>query len=191
MAIITLEEYKTWATINSPNQDSRLTPMIEAASIMVEKYLDYSFTIDGAGATVPVQKTKKFVLYHGFQDEFLLPDTDTTIVSITPYIVNPTASSISQAELSPLEEEEYLIEEDIGLLRVFRKLYKGWGLTVVYDTSKTPDEAIKMACCMLVDYWKDSDFKTNMTQGGMAVTQTPVRVLPKHIEAILNTYRKI
>lgn len=191
MAIITLDEYKTWATINSPNQDARLAPLVEAASVEIESYLDYKFTIDAQGATVPVQKTKRIVLYDESQFEFLLPDTDTTIVSVTPFIVNPTASSIAMANLEPLTADEFLIEEDIGLLRVYRKLYRGWGLDVVYDTSKTPDEAIKMACCMLIDYWKDSDYKTNITQGGMAVTQTPVRVLPKHIEAILNCYRRI
>lgn len=191
MAIITLAEYKTWATINSPNQDTRLQQLIDAAAKEIEQYLDYTFTIDELGDTVPVQKTKKIVPRSEFQTEFLLPDTDTSIVSVTPYIVNPTSSSISTDLLAELTEDEYLVEEDIGLLRVFRKLYRGWGLEVVYDTSKTPDEAIKMACFMLVDYWEGNDYKTNITQGGMAVTQTPVRVLPKHIEAILNTYRLI
>lgn len=191
MALVTLAEYKSWATINSPNQDTRLQQLIDAATVEIESYLDYKFTVDELGDTVPVQKTKKIVPHNEFQTEFLLPDTDTAIVSITPFIVNPTASSISTDLLTALTEDEYLVEEDIGLLRIFRRMYRGWGLEVVYDTSKTPDEAIKMACFMLIDYWKDSDYKTNITQGGMAVTQTPVRVLPKHIEAILNGYRKI
>ncbi|BAV81300.1 hypothetical protein [Vibrio phage VCPH] len=193
MAVITLDDYKAWATIKSPNQDTQLTPLVEAASAAVESFLGYKFTTDTSGVDTPKRVTKKYPLAHRFQDEFLLPDMDVSILTISVYSTNhyTTINPAVELLMADLDPSEYHVEEDIGLLKIFRRMYEGWGIEVVYDTSKTPDEAVKLATCLLVDYWKDKDFNTTVTQGGQSVSHVSTRVLPKHIEAILNMYRQI
>lgn len=194
MAVITLDEYKAWATIKSPNQDDKLTPLVLAASEAVEAFLGYKFTTDDAGVDTPKRVTKKFPLAHAHQNEFLLPDTDTKILTVGVYSTNhyTTINSAVELLMADLDESEYHIDEDIGVLQVFRRLYEGWGIEVTYDTSKSPSEAVKLATCLLIDYWKDQDFNSTVTMGSGApsVTHVSTRVLPKHVEAILFMYRQ-
>lgn len=184
MSIITLEEYKTYAGISSPNKDAEITVLLEPATEMIEGYLKYTFTSDDMEAPVAVQKTETF-LTSPFQQEYLLDEVDTTVANVS-------FAGIQGNSAPELTADDWFADTRLGKVTLFYPVDSAvFKCTVEYDVTKTPTESIKLAACMLVDYWNQKDFKSAIAQGGQSVTYTPVRTMPKHIENILNNYRTL
>tara|TARA_Y100001956_G_C4122832_1_gene188431 strand:+ start:1930 stop:2484 length:555 start_codon:yes stop_codon:yes gene_type:complete len=182
MSIITLEEYKTYAGISSPNKDTEINVLLQPATEMIEGYLKYTFTSEDLNTPVPVRKTEVF-LTSPFRQEYLLDEVDTTVANVS-------FEGIRGQGAPDITTEDWFADTRLGKITLFYPLesiiYK---CTVEYDVTKTPTESIKLAACMLIDYWNQKDFKSAIAEGGQSVTYTPVRTMPRHIENILNNYR--
>lgn len=181
-SIITLEEFKQYAGISSPNKDSQITPLLVPATEMIQAYLKIDFTSLDLTTIVPELKTETFITQES-QAEYLLDTWDVEIVDVTLKGVG------RYGQVRELVEGDWFADTTIGKITFFQELSEKYLCTVQYNTAKNPNEVLKLAACMLTDYWIQQDFRTTTSNNGQSVTHTPVRVLPKHIESILNTYR--
>ncbi|CAM0079017.1 head-tail adaptor [Vibrio phage D51] len=182
MSIITLEEFKVYASISSPNQDDRINALLEPATEMIEGYLKQTFTSEDLDTPVTASKTETF-LTRPFEQEYLLDEVDTTIANVS-------LAGIRGNEAPELTADDWFPDTRLGKVTLFYPMTDTiFKITVEYDVTRSPTESIKLAACMLVDYWLQKDFNSAVAQGGQSVTYVPVRTLPKHIENILNNYR--
>lgn len=183
MALITLEEFKNYAGINSPNKDTAIEALLSPASEMVQGYLKYEFTSEDVNTPLPARKIERF-LTSELQPEYLLDHVDVDVISVS-------LEGIRGAGAPELEEGDWFVDTRLGKITFFVDMYNRYYCDVEYDTTSSLSEAVKLACCMLVNYWLQQDFNAAVAGAGQSVTYTPVRVLPKHIESILNIHRAL
>lgn len=187
---VNLDNYKIWADIKSPNQDAKLNQLIAPACEMIQEYLGFNFTIDeNTLETVSQRKSYKYLFQHDYDCDILLPDWNTQIVSIELFLKQGDAGS---TPLPEVVEGDYYVNETTGVLHMAIPVSDRWGMDITYDNSYDLDSTTVLATYMLIDYWKDKNFESTVSQqSGNFVTRTPVRVLPKHIESMLNAKRGI
>jgi len=185
MSIITLEEYKVYASINSPNLDDQITPLLEPATRVIEGYLGYTFLSDNV-SVIP-KKTYRFRT-NKLQQDYVLPDLNTNISFIR---LIPLTPSIDEANAIDLTDNDWFCEVDIGVISIFKPLMTLFIAEAEYITSHTAAEDIKLAGLMLVDYWRNKDHQQSITNQGQSVVKAPIRNLPKHVESILAQHRKV
>lgn len=181
--IITLEEFKAYAGISSPNKDDQINPLLVPATEMVQNYLKIDFTSLDLDTPAVKRVTEKFLTTEN-QPEYLLDTYDTEVVSVV-------LEGLQGRQAPELTADDWFADTRIGKITLLFNPSDTYFCVVEYDTTKSPTELVKLAACMLVDYWLQKDFNSAVAASGQSVTYTPVRVLPKHIENILNTYRTL
>lgn len=189
MDIITLEEYKVYATISNIAQDDQINALIPASTEAIQAYLGYVFT-DDSDPDVTNPRVVKSIKLQPYQTEYLLPHTDTDISLVTWRPYGPYGDSTAEVP-SILEDTEWFADGEIGMITFIRPITRNHFADIEYRTSKTVTEDIKLATLMLVDYWRNKDFRQTITNQGQSVTSTPTRNLPKHVQALLNPHRKL
>lgn len=189
MSIVTLDEVKRYMKISSPNQDEALTALLEPATEVVEGYLKYKFTSDDVTTPVSEKRTEKFLL-NPYQQDYLLDTTDTDVIYVSWSIPYQNIGSSITVQLPEITDEDYFVDQCLGRITFFRTISQRTICEVEYNTAKTPTEGIKLATMMLISYWQEKEFNQTITNQGQSVTRTPVRTLPKHVESILNLYRR-
>ncbi len=183
MALITLEEFKAYAGINSPNRDDQINPLLEPSGEMIQGYLKIEFTSEDINTPIPERRTERFLTAE-LQPEYLLDEVDVDVLSVT-------LEGIRGAGAPELEEGDWFTDTRLGKITFFVDMTNCYYCNVEYDSTRSLNEAIKLANCMLVNYWLQQDFNSAVAGAGQSVTYTPVRVLPKHIESILNIHRAL
>lgn len=183
--IITREEYKTYASINSGNSDDQIDALLNPVSLTIENYLGYKFLADA--------EITQRILLRDYQTEYLITNVGAELTGVTLKALNPTASSISSYPNEiVLTEDDWFFESDIGMLTILASVPSNYQAVISYTITKEISDEIKLAALMLLDYWRDSkNFKTSVTQQGQSVSKVPVGNLPSHIEAIINPIRRI
>lgn len=195
MAFITLEEYKTYATISSPNQDNQITALLEPVSQTIEAYLGYTFTDDSTAVSNP--RKRAVFMIQKFQQEYLLDETDTYISYVQWDVANPYigyGSSIRQdvSESRILGDNEWFADVRIGKITFLRPISQDYIATIEYKTTKTISEDIKLAALMLLDYWiNKKNFNASIVNQGQSTTKVAMKNLPAHIEAIIYPHKKV
>lgn len=185
-AYISIDDYKVWADIKSPNQDSQINQLLEPACLVVQDYIGYTLTLDGNNDPTTPEKVFKYFFKHKNDTEILLPDMDTEISSVALFV---KGLPVGTSTLPTLTEDNFHIDELASVLHLETNISSDWGVAVTYTYSNKLTDSIRLATYMLVDYWRNKDFQMVKLQGGQSVTSTPTRVLPKHIESILNASR--
>lgn len=184
-AYVVLDDYKTWADIKSPNQDAQINQILEAACDVVQEYIGFKLTIDGSGDATTPEKVFRYQFTHPYDHAVLLPDWNAEISEIKFFVKNgATAYTIPD-----ITTDNYYVDDMAGVLHLTIPISTSLGIEVKYTYSNPLTESIKLATYMLIDYWRNKDFQMVKLQGGQSVTSTPTRVLPKHIESILNSSR--
>ena len=183
---VTLSDFKTWADIKSPNHDAQINQLLDTACIVVQDYIGYQLTIDANGDTLTPEKVFKYMFQHPHDCDILLPDFDADISKVELFLKNATASS---SVLPEITDANYYVDELAGVLHLNIGISTRLGIAITYTYSNAVDDALKLATYMLIDYWRNKDFQMVKLQGGQSVTSTPTRVLPKHIESIINARR--
>jgi hypothetical protein len=181
---VDLDGYKTWADMKSPNQDPAITQLLSPACIVVQDYIGFQLTIDAQGGTLAPEKIFKYFFKHRFDQEILLPDWNAQVTALALFMRGD-----SSVVLPTLGVDNYYVDDMAGVLRLDVPVSTSIGINITYTYSNALDDAIKLATYMLIDYWRNKDFQMVKLQGGQSVTSTPTRVIPKHIESILNPYR--
>lgn len=182
---ITMQEYKGWAGLTSPNQDPQIAPLIPAACEAVQEYIGYTINpLDVDGNPISTDKVFRYMFKSRYDNEILLPSWNS----------KPSAAALVMRHnpnivVRTLEDYNYYIDELTGKLTLTTEIQEGLGLAVTYTETNEATDSIKLATYMLIDYWKEQDFQVVKSQSGQSVTSTPVRVLPSHIESLLDSYR--
>lgn len=198
-ALFTLEDYKTYASINSPSQDEQIELLIPAVASAVQTFLGYeleelplsdpnqfSFVTDVELGKTVVQLTSPY------QQDYLLDNFDTSVTKVKLELVTAPGSSISSPNTAEeLDPSEWFADPTLGKLTILRPIGQRYRMHVTYDYDTiAAGKDIVLAGMMLLDYWRDKkNFNKTVVSQGQSTTKIAMSNLPKHIESILNMYR--
>lgn len=165
--MILLEDYKSYVEINSPNQDSKLTPLVAYVNDFVEKYCGTKFS--------PQTVTGERLLIS--EGGFILPNAP--LISIDNIeLINDDRTFEYWPRL-----EEGTVEVDFED-SVYARVDYTWGF------SQMPD-GVKLPCYELITYFSKREFNKSRSLGGETITYLDPSVIPPHIRAGLDLYRYI
>ncbi len=184
--LITLEDVKIFAGINSVNSDSSISDLIPKATSIVRNYCGRNFVdyfaepkteyFSGGGPSLyPVEIPVQSILNIEFSGDF--GETYNTLVEYTDFVYNLETDTI-----------------DVLGIDTFPKTINGYKLTYLGGYEVAPAD-LKQATIDLVLYYMKSDMAVKSTRSpGSSATQVEYIVnatLPSHIRRVLDSYRLI
>jgi hypothetical protein len=163
MEIITLAEYKVFASISSPNQDAQLTPLVNFVNEFVSDYLGVSESV---------------VEYLDNSNTLLLPSSQLV------------ASIVGDIYTNGILVPNSIITDfmQLGFKVVFATPITGKVIITLSNSVGNP--AIKEACFLLVKYYLKEEYKPNIQSGQEQVQASEPKGLPIYIKNILDLYRE-
>jgi hypothetical protein len=171
MSIITLEEYKDYSSIKTPNNDPKLESLITFANTFIENYCSIS--------CVPKILSGIKVTSHDGID-FLLPEMP--------------ASSVESVTIKGivLGTEEYIVNLDVGYVEaVISFPTERNAILLDYTTGLVEAPAdLKVSAFELVTYFSKGNFSLTRTSstGESSTSPNPVLV-PPHIKLMLDMHK--
>lgn len=163
MELITLTDYKAFAGISSPNQDSTLEPIIEFVNQFVSDYLGYS----------PIH-----VEFVESQTLILLPNSQVVAaVGVEELVDGVLQSSVNIT----------------GFYQIGFKLFLPTSITgrvTVTLMDSVVNSGVKEACNLLVKHYTKEEYKSQIQSGAEQVQVADPKALPIHIKSILDLYRE-
>ena len=163
MEIITLAEYKIFASISSPNQDAQLTPLVNFVNQFVSDYLGVSESV---------------VEYLDNSSTLLLPSSQLV------------ASIVGDIYTNGILVPNSIITDfmQLGFKVVFATPITGKVTITLSNSIGNP--AVKEACFLLVKYYLKEEYKPNIQSGQEQVQASEPKGLPIYIKNILDLYRE-
>ena len=163
MEIITLAEYKVFASISSPNQDAQLTPLVNFVNEFVSDYLGVSESV---------------VEYLDNSSTLLLPSSQLV------------ASIVGDIYTNGILVPNSIITDfmQLGFKVVFAAPITGKVTITLSNSIGNP--AVKEACFLLVKYYLKEEYKPNIQSGQEQVQASEPKGLPIYIKNILDLYRE-
>lgn len=163
MEIITLAEYKVFASISSPNQDAQLTPVVNFVNKFVSDYLGVSESV---------------VEYVDNSNTLLLPSSQLV------------ASIVGDIYTNGILVPNSIITDfmQLGFKVVFTTPITGKVTITLSNNIGNP--AVKEACFLLVKYYLKEEYKPNIQSGQEQVQASEPKGLPIYIKNILDLYRE-
>ena len=163
MEIITLAEYKVFASISSPNQDAQLTPLVNFVNQFVSDYLGVSESV---------------VEYVDNSNTLLLPSSQLV------------ASIVGDIYTNGILVPNSIITDfmQLGFKVVFTTPITGKVTITLSNNIGNP--AVKEACFLLVKYYLKEEYKPNIQSGQEQVQASEPKGLPIYIKNILDLYRE-
>ncbi|BBL19321.1 hypothetical protein KIT04_152 [Vibrio phage KIT04] len=176
--LITVDEYKTFASIEGKKTDPHITALIKSCSKIVQDFIGYS--LEGTTG-----QAKEYVRAVAGSQTYMLPGFDLEIDEVR-YI--PRGMDESEGKL--LSSAEFEVS-DTGRFDLYNIVpIQGDMFSITYRMPSTDLEAIKLATKMLVKYYYKEEFnKTAMGAGGQTVTYQTGKNFPPQVRAILMMYR--
>lgn len=163
--MITLEGYKAYAEINSPNSDNKLTSLVAYANDFIEKYCGTKFE-----PTTVVNE--KYTVYGS-----------DVVLKNAPLISVEALTSLGLVDLAhDVEVEESILVLDESLLG--EKVLASY----TYGYPEMPS-AVELAGFELITYFSKREFNKSKSLGGENITYLDPAVIPPHIRAPLDLYR--
>lgn len=182
MALVSLETYKTFAEVNSPNQDARLSLIIELTSEFISNYCGRIFE-----AADYVYQTARY------GDFIFVPNAPLNSVTTLEYYNSEKVWTEIDAEEFMLDLEEASIEIlDPTIVtftnsRPYRVTYNGGFANIPSD--------LKLAAFDLVTYYHKRQQAPRIASAGTSVNNPSDRIsgssLPPNVKRVLNLYRII
>lgn len=180
MAVITLNDYKAYAQINSPNQDAKLTPMVAMVNSFIENYIGYS-----VGSEKSLQQT---VTPQG--NEIYL--NTFPVASVSKIVIK----RFGQAD-QEIAAEKYYVDRINGIIEILDPSLKlptnPRSIEVQYRAgSSSVASDLKLAALELVMYYDKREFKNSVSSGdGQSVGFQSIKTIPPQVKAILDLHRII
>lgn len=183
-SLISLDEYKLHATINSTQFDDRLTAIIKSVSALVKTYCGRNF-IDG---------------YNKYTLEYLEQEFFTSSPGLVYLPEEPLVSVIEVAYSEDLGTSytPLVLGTDYGVNVNKSTVYlkdslQYWGpnsyrIKYTGGYQKTPDD-LRLAVIDLVDYYYKSESTPRKSQGNTVVEFVMDAGMPSHIRRVLDLYR--
>ncbi len=174
--LITIDEYKTFASIEGKKTDPQITALIKSCSKIVQDFLGYAPDVAGKSSTVIYARD-------GVQT-YMLPVFNVDYQDTDIYY-HPKGFSAQD-----VAKEDYMIS-DTGLIDFFTITpQRGDRFEIQYTLLSEDLESIKLATMLLVKYYYKEEFnKTAMGVGGQTVTYQTGKNFPPQVRAILMMYR--
>lgn len=180
MSLITLEEYKEYASINSPTQDPKLTAMIASVNAFIESYI---------GRPVGIERP--------------------VIERVTPqngliFLANYPAPTVASVVIKRygyddeiIEEGRYHLDRANGIIQsvdpslVFKNSPKSVEVSYLAGSTNVPVD-LKLAALELTTYYNKREFNASYSSGdGQSIGFESSRIVPSHIKSILDLHRLI
>ena len=171
MSIITLEGYKTYSGINSPNQDTKLQYIINFANQYILNYCNTTFT----PAAVLGHKLTCFNA-----EDFLLPHSP--IISVEEIRYNAVA----------LDATGYVLHKEEGRIESFTKFSTNrFALEVDYTHGHSIVPAdLMLSAFEFVTYLSKREFTKSRSMGnGDSADYGDMELIPSYIKLAMNMYR--
>jgi hypothetical protein len=177
--LITLDEYKTYASISSVDKDDRLEPIIKRVSEFVKSYCARGFIEYYDRGTQSFTPIVQYFNSSGqlFTREFPLQE----IISVElSQDYGKTYTPITNYALDTQNDAVHVFEEYSGI-----NAYK-----VTYTAGyKALPEDLKLAVLDLVDYYYRGESTPRKSNGNVVVEYVTSTDLPPHIKRVLDIYR--
>ena len=176
MAILTLADFKTYAGINSPNDDTKHQLFVDSANKYVESYCNRKFA--------DTNETDR-ITYEG-EDVIILPhvpiNSFTSITTVSTGATIPSSAYIVDAKKGYI----HILEPNLFSKTKFDTM-------LVYSHGMiTPPEDLKLATYEIATYYLKREFNSNKRAANesMDTPAMPVsQLIPPHIRTILENYR--
>ncbi|QIG60731.1 hypothetical protein VPT02_155 [Vibrio phage VPT02] len=175
--IITIDQYKAFASIEGKKNDPQIEALIKSCSEIVQDYIGYPLTSTGAIETT--------IRTRNNTTSYMLPAIDMDVQQLK-YIPR----GYDSADGKELTLADYNVSET-GLLELYTvKPKDGDTLLVSYQVAPKELEAIQLATMLLVKYYYKEEFnKTSVGAGGQTVSYQTGKNFPPHVRAILLMHR--
>lgn len=191
LPLVTLEEYKVYAGINSNNQDAAISAIIPSVSDLVKNYCRRTFIdyVDDA----------KTEVFNGGYSEYLLKEFPLINISSFEY-----SSDYGQTYTDLVEFTDYTADLERDLIialpfydntstnAVFKKTINGYKLTYRAGYEELPND-LKIAVLDLVTYYLKNDGSVHSPKApgtnSVQIEYITTTSLPAHIVRILNLYK--
>lgn len=179
--LITLDEYKNYASISSTDKDDRLDPIIKRVSAFIKSYCARSFVDYYDRATQEFVPITEYFNYPGqlLTEEFPVQEVVSVQLSID---YGKTYINI----------EDYVLDRQNDAIHIFSE-YEGpnaYKVTYKAGYSKLPED-LKLAVLDLVDYYYMGESTTRKSNGNVVVEYVTSSDLPPHIKRVLDLYRNL
>ncbi|AUG85033.1 hypothetical protein FDJ19_gp026 [Vibrio phage Ceto] len=175
--IITIDEYKAFASIEGKKNDPQIEALIKSCSEIVQEYIGYPLTATGSIETTVRTRAKV--------TEYMLPNFEMDVQEVK-YIPRGSTS----ANGISLDSSDYYVS-DTGKLELYSITpNNGDTLWISYNIAAPDLESIKLATMLLVKYYYKEEFnKTSVGAGGQTVAYQTGKNFPPHVRAILLMHR--
>lgn len=168
MEFITEEDWKQYGGLKRPEVESGVTMMIPAANALMTQLLG----INDAATVTDLLPTKPA------RRKYFMSSPGTNVV---------TNMLINNQEIDPTT---YKVYADGSILLNFVPAEGYMEVTYTPAPFTTVPEDLKLAGCLLVDFWVKQDYRESRTIGGETVQyNTRKSGIPEHIRTIIEVYR--
>lgn len=170
MDFITEEDWRDYGGLKRPDVEPGVPMMIAAANALMNQLLG----MDTADATVDLLPTKP-----ARRKYFMSSPGANTVTSL---LINDSA----------IDPEQYKVYPDGSILLKFDPPEGYMEINYVATGFTTVPDDLKLAGCLLVDFWVKQDYRESRTIGGETVQyNTRKSGVPEHIRTIIEVYRRL
>jgi hypothetical protein len=177
--LITLQEYKTYAGINSVEQDAKISSLIASVSALIKTYCSRSIVDYYAS---PMEQ-----YFDGEYSRLLLTEYPIKSVLSLGYSVD---YGVTYTELT--QGTNYVVDKATDTLvivdGVSRKGVNALKVTYFGGYETAPDD-LKLAALDLVQYYTKSENNPKKVNGFVSVEYVMSADFPSHIKRVLDLYR--
>ena len=177
MSVITLQQYKEYAGINNPNEDAKLSQLVDYVNVFIERYCNTKFV-----AT---------------------PVVDRVLTTSTNEIIIPEAPVISVEEVNLVDLNgvatpvtNYYTELELGIINLAPTVYipQNTGnvkISYTYGYDGAPAGLLVPAMEFVHYLFKREFIKSRANNVGESVTYLDPAVVPVQVRAGLDLYRML
>lgn len=171
MEIITVEDYRKFADLKQPTVSSQITMQIASANVLITSAMGYSNVVsDNEDILYAKPARTKY---------FLSSPSASKITSATHSTLGNVMSSLTLRKGGIVLAAPGMSAGDLIIE------YEDGGMTTI------PDD-LKLAACMLVEFWNKQGYRESRTFGGETVQfNTRKSGIPEHIRTIIELYRRV
>lgn len=181
--LITLAEYKTYAGLTQPNQDSIIASLIPQVSSLVKKYCRTTF--------VDYVDDFKVETFNGGSDKLVLSEGPILSINSVEY---SSDYGDNYTELVQNSDYVYNIEEEciMSIATSFPRAINGYKVTYSAGYEELPED-LKLAVMDLVTYYLKNDMAVHSPKApgtnSVQIEYITTSSLPSHIRRVLDLYK--
>lgn len=180
MSVITLDDYKTYAGITNPKEDDKLQVLVDYANSFVESYCNTRFEL----TTVTEERNTCF------NGEIYLEE-------LPVYSVDEIRIMNKKFLVGVISPDDYHLESTQGIVTILETSLQIPGgnfntsVDYTYGYPEVP-KPVSLAALELVTYFSKREFnKSRNTGNGETAQFADPNVIPTHIRAALDLYRRL